>query len=96
VSPTAGQEPNQFALSNAYPNPFNPSTRIEYTIPHNSFVTLKVYNVLGQEVATLFSGVQQAGKHVAIFDAGTHASGVYMYRLDAENYSATRKLVLLK
>ena len=96
VSPVAGQEPNTFALANAYPNPFNPTTHIEYTIPHNSFVTLKVFNMLGQEVATLFSGQQVAGKHAVIFDAGTHASGVYLYRLEAEGFSASKKLVLVK
>ena len=96
VAAKPSAEPYQFALLNAYPNPFNPTSRIEYTIPRNSFVTLKVYNTLGQEVATLFSGVQQAGKHVATFDGSSYASGVYFYRLNAENYSATKKLVLLK
>jgi hypothetical protein len=96
VSTTPAQEPYQFALHNAYPNPFNPSARIEYTIPHNSFVSLKVYNMLGQEVATLFSGIQQAGNHVTVFDGSSYASGVYIYRLNAENFSASKKIVLVK
>ena len=90
--------PGQFTLSNAYPNPFNPSAHIEYTIPKNSFVSLKVYNVLGQEVATLVNGIQQPGKYVATFDGGptAFATGVYFYRLEAGNVSITKKMLLLK
>ncbi|HUI28795.1 MAG TPA: T9SS type A sorting domain-containing protein [Candidatus Acidoferrales bacterium] len=88
--------PTQFVLSQNYPNPFNPTTRIEYTVPQNSLVTLKVYNILGQEVATLFSGLKAPGTYSAIFDGSRFASGVYSYRLQAGSNQITKKLVLLK
>ncbi len=88
--------PSRFALSQNYPNPFNPTTRIEYAVPNNSLVTLKVYNVLGQEVATLFSGQQTAGTHYATFDGSKLPSGVYFYRLQAGSIQITKKLMLLK
>jgi hypothetical protein len=88
--------PLEFALSQNYPNPFNPSTQISYTMPQKAAVTLKVFNVLGMEVATLFSGVQEAGEHVATFDAARLASGVYFYRLQAGGVSMTRKMLLMK
>lgn len=96
VKETSSQVPNQFTLSNAYPNPFNPSATIEFTISKSSFVTLKVFNVLGQEVTTLFSGNSQPGKFVATFNGDKYASGVYFYRLDAGNQSITKKMVLMK
>lgn len=88
--------PNKFTLSAAYPNPFNPSAHIQYTVPRNSFVTLEVYNILGQKVATLFSGVRQAGKYTAVFNGDTYASGVYFYRLSSGNITITNKMLLLK
>ncbi|HUI29380.1 MAG TPA: T9SS type A sorting domain-containing protein [Candidatus Acidoferrales bacterium] len=88
--------PESYVLSQNYPNPFNPSTTIEYSVPRNGFVTLKVYNILGQEVSTLFSGVQHAGNYQATFDGAKFASGVYFYRLQAGNVSITKKLVLIK
>ncbi|MCL5267435.1 MAG: T9SS type A sorting domain-containing protein [Bacteroidetes bacterium] len=90
------QLPSQFALSNAYPNPLNPSAQIEYSVPKAGFVTLKVYNVLGQEVATLFSGMSQPGKFIATFNGDRYASGVYFYRLESGNVSITKKMVLVK
>ena len=98
VKEVSSQVPGQFTLSNAYPNPFNPSAHIEYAVPKNSFVSLKVYNVLGQEVATLVNGIQQPGKYVATFDGGgtAFASGVYFYRLEAGNVSITKKMLLMK
>ncbi len=88
--------PAKFAMAQNYPNPFNPTTQISYSVPRNSFVTLRVYNVLGQEVATLYSGMQKAGNYVATFDAGRYASGVYFYRLQAGNFSSVKKMMLLK
>lgn len=90
------QVPNSYKLGQNYPNPFNPTTEINYSVPQNGFVTLEVFNVLGQEVATLFSGVQHAGNYVASFDATKFASGVYFYRLQAGSFSVTKKMVLLK
>ncbi len=88
--------PAKYELSQNYPNPFNPTTQINYSIPKNGFVTLKVFNVLGQEVETLFSGIQHAGNYVATFDGGRLASGVYFYRLDAGGVAITKKLILMK
>lgn len=88
--------PAVFALGQNFPNPFNPTTTINYSVPQTGTVTLKVYNILGQEVATLFSGVQQIGNHTAVFDGSRFASGVYFYRLEAGNNTMTKKLVLMK
>jgi hypothetical protein len=88
--------PSNFTLSQNYPNPFNPVTQIKYSVPQTGQISLKVYNDLGQEVATLFDGVQQAGNYVAIFDGTKLAGGIYFYRLQAQNVSITKKLVLMK
>lgn len=88
--------PASYTLSQNYPNPFNPTTNINYAVPQNGYVTLKVYNVLGQEVATLFSGVRHPGNYEATFDGSRFASGVYFYRLQAGNVSIIKKLVLMK
>ncbi len=96
VEEHANGTPLRFELSQNYPNPFNPSTEIGYSLPQKSAVTLKVYNVLGMEVATLFAGVQEAGEHSATFNAANLASGVYFYRLQAGGLSVTRKMVFMK
>ncbi|HUI30539.1 MAG TPA: T9SS type A sorting domain-containing protein [Candidatus Acidoferrales bacterium] len=96
VKEVPNTRPTRYALLQNYPNPFNPTTNIRYSVPQNGYVTLKIYNVLGQEVATLFSGVQHAGDYVATFDASRYASGIYFYRLQAGNTSLTKKMVLLK
>jgi hypothetical protein len=96
VEEPAGQAPVEFALSQNYPNPFNPTTQISYSLPRNSQVLLKVFNVLGMEVATLASGFQDAGTHRVTFDASQLASGVYFYRLEAGNISMTNKMMFLK
>ncbi len=88
--------PSSYVLSQNYPNPFNPTTQIDYSVPKSGLVTLKVYNVLGQEVATLFSGRLQAGRYTATFNASQYASGVYFYRLQAGNFSIVKKMVLVK
>ncbi len=88
--------PTRFELNQNYPNPFNPSTMIKYSIPQSSFVTLKVYNLLGQEVATLVNQEQQSGNYTVNFDASKLASGIYMYRVQSGNLSLTKKMVLMK
>lgn len=85
-----------FRLGQNYPNPFNPSTRIVYALPSDGYASLKVYDLLGAEVATLFAGFRTAGEHVAVFDGAGLPSGVYLYRLSAEKFSETKKLVLLR
>ena len=88
--------PSSFSLSQNYPNPFNPTTTIQYSIPKETMVTLRIYNILGQEVATLVNQHQIAGGYTATFDASQFASGVYFYRLSAGSFSQVRKMLLLK
>ncbi len=88
--------PSRFALEQNYPNPFNPATVIGYQLPVDCFVVLKVYNALGEEVATLVSGAQTAGYRSVEFDAGRLASGIYIYKITAGSFSQARKLVVLK
>lgn len=88
--------PYEFAVKQNYPNPFNPSTKIEYSIPTQSFVTLKVYNMIGQEVATLVSENQKPANYVASFNARGLASGLYFYKLTAGSFTKTQKMLLLK
>jgi beta-xylosidase len=88
--------PQNFFLGQNYPNPFNPSTRIEYLVPRRDYITLGVYNLLGQEVAILYQGIRQPGNYEATFDGSELASGVYLYRLSASNFLTTQKLMLLK
>jgi hypothetical protein len=88
--------PGSYRLSNNYPNPFNPSTMISYEIGQSEMVRLSIYNVLGQEVMVLVNDVQQAGVHNVQFQAGSLASGIYMYRLEAGDFSSTHKMILMK
>lgn len=88
--------PVKYALSQNYPNPFNSSTRISYSIIKSSDVTLKIYDMLGREVRTLVNEYQNAGNYIVMFNAGDLASGIYFYRLAADDYSSIRKLVLIK
>ena len=90
------QSPHCISLSQNYPNPFNPVTEISYTIPNNEVVSLKVFNLLGQEVATLVNKEQPAGEYKVNFDATRMASGVYLYRLQAGNLIQVRKMTVLK
>lgn len=95
----AGSDPlvvNEFNLEQNYPNPFNPSTSINYTLAERTTVNLKVYDVLGKEVATLVNDSQDAGKHTVSFDASNLASGLYIYTLNAGNFTSSRKMMLLK
>jgi len=89
-------QPRAFVLTQNYPNPFNPTTRIEYSLPSRGFVSLKVHNLLGEEVADLFSGVREPGDYVATFDGSGIASGIYFYRLTGYGFLETKTLILLK
>jgi hypothetical protein len=89
--------PQGFVLSQNYPNPFNPVTTIEFSIPKSEFVTLKIYNLLGQEVATLVSEKLTPGNYKYTWDASGFASGVYYYKFEAEDgFVQTRKLLFVK
>jgi hypothetical protein len=93
--PTAAAD--QFRLMGNYPNPFNPSTRIEFSLPADLRVTLKLYNTLGQQVAVLADGrMMPRGQHMLTFDGRAFSSGVYFYTLEAGPYSAVSKMVLMK
>jgi len=96
VKEITGSIPSKYELNQNYPNPFNPTTEIEYSISKSGNISLKVYNSLGQEIATIFSGNQNAGKYVATFNGAGLASGVYFYRLQADGVSLTKKFVLMK
>jgi hypothetical protein len=88
--------PAEFVLSQNFPNPFNPSTRINYFVPNESFVSIKVYDFLGREVTTLVNETKSTGSYEFSFDASNLPSGTYFYVMTADNYSSTRKMVLLK
>ncbi len=88
--------PLQYALAQNYPNPFNPSTAINFTLPEARFVTLKIYNVLGQEVKTVVNEFKEAGAYKINFDASNLNSGVYFYKLQAGTFSSVKKMTLTK
>lgn len=94
--PGTGHLPKRFEMGQNYPNPFNPTTVIRYQLSVLSHVTLKIYDVLGREVATLVDAKQSPGVHEVSFDASTYSSGVYFCRLEAGGVSLERKMVLLK
>jgi hypothetical protein len=87
---------SQYKLSQNYPNPFNPTTSIRYSVPTGSDVTLKVYDALGREVATLVDGFVPAGNHQVTLDAASLASGMYVYRMTTGTFTESRKLVVMK
>jgi hypothetical protein len=88
--------PNKFVLSQNYPNPFNPSTTIEFTLPKSEHTTLKIFNILGKEVATLVSNKLNQGNHKFTFDGKNMASGIYYYQLVAGEFHQVKKMILLR
>jgi hypothetical protein len=86
----------KFSLEQNYPNPFNPSTKISYRLPENNFVTLKVYDVLGNEITTLVNEEKSAGNYEVNFNAASLSSGIYSYKLTAGNSSEAKKMILMK
>ncbi|MDP2884786.1 MAG: T9SS type A sorting domain-containing protein, partial [Ignavibacteria bacterium] len=93
--------PKVFDLSNNYPNPFNPSTKIQFAVPHEQNISLAVYNILGQRIRTLVQGVHTAGQYTVIWDGmdetgRTVDSGVYFYRLETGSIALVKKMLMLK
>jgi hypothetical protein len=93
---TSPSIPTTYALNQNYPNPFNPTTEIAFDLPEPSHVRLTIYNVLGQTVETLMDRDMEAGSHTVTWDASQNASGVYFYRISANNFSDTKKMLMLK
>ncbi len=89
-------QPAVFKLDQNYPNPFNPSTKISYSVPEQSFVSIKIYSIAGEEVASLVNGMQTRGHHQAIFNAKNLSSGIYIARMTAGSFNSIIKLNLLK
>ncbi|MBS1514379.1 MAG: T9SS type A sorting domain-containing protein [Bacteroidetes bacterium] len=88
--------PEKYELGQNYPNPFNPKTEINFSLPKSSFVTLKIYDMLGREVQTLVSEFKNAGTYTADFDGANYASGIYFYELTSQDFTGKKKMVLLK
>jgi hypothetical protein len=93
-----GIKPDKFELSQNYPNPFNPATRISYSIPEKSFVTLKIYDILGKEVSTIINRELESGVYEIEFNTNQYSltSGIYFYSLKAGNFTSTKKMILTK
>ncbi len=96
ISHNISNLPHSVELYQNYPNPFNPSTTFEFALPHAEFVTLKIYNILGEELATLVSKKMNGGKNKYDWNASGLASGMYLYRLEAGEFGETKKMLLLK
>ena len=96
VEPGASQVQEKFYLNQNYPNPFNPNTTISFSLPSQLYVSLKVFDNIGREVASLISGELSAGAHSIVWDAEGIPSGVYFYRLQTYKFSETKKLILLR
>ena len=93
---TATGMATEYALYQNYPNPFNPTTTIAFDLLESGLVSLKVYNLIGQNVATVLNGTMGAGHHLATFDARNLPSGLYLYRLETNGFSAEKKMLLMK
>ena len=96
VESISNEIPIEFSLSQNYPNPFNPSTIIRFSMPEESFVTIKVFNTLGEEITILINENIIAGNYEVEFDASKLPSGIYLYRLRAGSFVETKKMVLMK
>jgi|WetSurMetagenome_2_1015567.scaffolds.fasta_scaffold07288_5 hypothetical protein len=98
VTNTTSNIPSEYKLEQNYPNPFNPTTQINYSVKENSYISLKVYNLVGQEIATLVNSIKQAGNYSINFDISEYnmPSGVYFYKLNADNYTETKKMIVTK
>lgn len=96
IQTLSGEVPGGHKLSQNYPNPFNPITFIDFDLPENEFVTLKVYNILGKESAVIVNSAYSRGKYRVTFNASELSSGLYFYRLETDSYSETKKMLMIK
>ena len=97
VEPISNEIPKDFNLGQNYPNPFNPMTEIKYELPKNSFVTIKIYNTLGEEITRLVNyEYKSAGRYSISFDGTNYASGIYFYSIEAGTFKQTKKMILIK
>jgi hypothetical protein len=96
ITPIGNITPAQYNLSQNYPNPFNPTTKIDFSLPKSGMVTLKVYNILGQEVNTLINEVKSAGTYSVDFNGTKFASGIYFYTIKSGDFTATKRMTLIK
>jgi len=96
VTPITNEVPSTYSLSQNYPNPFNPVTKISFNIPKSGLVTLKVYDVIGKEVATLVNDVKNPGNYAVNFNASALSSGVYFYKLESNEFTSVKKMMLIK
>jgi hypothetical protein len=96
IEPVGNTIPSVYSLAQNYPNPFNPTTNIKFSLPKGGYVTLKVYDLLGKEVATLVQDPYEAGTYVVDFNASALASGVYFYSLESGSFNETKKMLLVK
>lgn len=96
ITPAGNNEPSEYKLEQNYPNPFNPTTTIQYQIPNDGLVTLKIYDMLGKEVATLVNEVKTAGTFDVQWNASGLPSGVYFYKLTSNNFTDVKRMILMK
>jgi len=96
VEPINEVIPSAYTLGQNFPNPFNPSTKINFSIPVEGFVTLDVYNAIGQKVASLVNETKTAGNYSVDFDASSLTSGIYFYKISTGNFTETKKMILMK
>jgi len=96
IDEVSGSVPSDYALEQNYPNPFNPTTNIRFSIPQANHVTLKVYNMLGQEEATLVDNFKNAGTFKVNFDATNLPTGTYFYSISAGSFNSIQKMLLIK
>ena len=88
--------PQEFSLFQNYPNPFNPNTTIKFALPASMYLTLSVYNIIGEKITEIFKGKMNEGYHEMMFNASELSSGVYFYKIESENFNSTKKMILIK
>jgi hypothetical protein len=96
VTPISVETPSSYSVSQNYPNPFNPTTKINFALPKSGLVTLKVYDMLGKEVATLVNEVKNVGTYSVDFNASALSSGIYFYKVNVNGFSEVKKMMLIK